>query len=327
MKIRPYQESDEQGIFKLDRSVEEHEYNRRDIENWEWKYKGANPAGDAIIYVCENKDEIIAHFAAIPMKYWSGNQEVTASHSIAMMVKPEWQKRGLVKFVTDKVIKELEEKQIPFTYGYPNEAAHLLHKTFMAYEDITMQKLYQVDLNSERPKMDLSLPEGVKFSEIDKFDAFVDALWNNTKNDYNTLVVRTADFLNWRYIARPDIKYHAFGLFKGSELLGYCILKLYQDGDIQRGHFVDIFTTHADISTFQMLVAHGLGFFEKQNCTECNLWLQGHAGFQDALKQSGFDVVSSRPLICRFNHEKEKYEKVLNDQNWYFTMGDTLEIY
>jgi hypothetical protein len=32
-------------------------------------------------------------------------------------------------------------------------------------------------------------------------------------------------------------------------------------------------------------------------------------------------------MICRFNVEPGKYRPWLNEKNWYFTMGDTLEIY
>ena len=35
----------------------------------------------------------------------------------------------------------------------------------------------------------------------------------------------------------------------------------------------------------------------------------------------------SRPMICRFNSDSEKYKTYLNKNDWYFTMGDTLEIY
>ena len=45
MNIRPYTEGDEIGIMKLDALVEEHPWNRRNLANWIWKFKGANPAG------------------------------------------------------------------------------------------------------------------------------------------------------------------------------------------------------------------------------------------------------------------------------------------
>ena len=39
VKIRAYKEGDENGFLRLDRLIEMHPWNRRDITNWNWKYK------------------------------------------------------------------------------------------------------------------------------------------------------------------------------------------------------------------------------------------------------------------------------------------------
>ena len=40
MIIREYKVGDEKDILKLDRFLEEHPWNRRNLKNWKWKYKG-----------------------------------------------------------------------------------------------------------------------------------------------------------------------------------------------------------------------------------------------------------------------------------------------
>ena len=65
--------------------------------------------------------------------------------------------------------------------------------------------------------------------------------------------------------------------------------------------------------------------------------MQGSPFFEDILKEFDFRVGgvsgggwppgATRPMICRFNVEPGKYRPWLNEKNWYFTMGDTLEIY
>ena len=68
-------------------------------------------------------------------------------------------------------------------------------------------------------------------------------------------------------------------------------------------------------------------FFQKKNCHEVNLWLQGSVLFQKTLEDIGFFISGKRPMICRFNFDNENLEKNLIGKNWFFTMGDTLEIY
>ena len=77
MKIRRYQKGDEIGIFKLDRMTEEHPWNRRNLKNWFWKYKGNNPAGRSLVWVAEINQKIVGTFSIIPMNYKIGIVLVT----------------------------------------------------------------------------------------------------------------------------------------------------------------------------------------------------------------------------------------------------------
>ena len=93
MKIRLYKKGDERGILKLDSLLETHPWNRRNKKNWFWKYKGSNPFGKSIVVVAENKKRIVATFAIIPIDYNLNKKLINGSHSIAMLVHPDWQKR------------------------------------------------------------------------------------------------------------------------------------------------------------------------------------------------------------------------------------------
>ena len=45
----------EAGFQKLDQLVEVHPWNRRNLANWQWKFKGNNPAGKPIMIYAENE--------------------------------------------------------------------------------------------------------------------------------------------------------------------------------------------------------------------------------------------------------------------------------
>ena len=62
MQIRKYKKKDEIQILKLDRLVETHPWNRRNIKNWLWKYKGPNPAGKSLVWVAVNKKKFLLLF-------------------------------------------------------------------------------------------------------------------------------------------------------------------------------------------------------------------------------------------------------------------------
>jgi GNAT superfamily N-acetyltransferase len=327
MQIRLYQDGDEQGFMALDKMVEINPWNRRTLSNWQWKYKGPNPAGQSLMVVADHEGEVVGFFSALPMNYWLGGEEVLGSHSIAMMIKPEWQNKGLIKFVADRLIKEISERKILFTYGFPNDNAYALHVKHLGYRDISQQKLLERKLGV---RVDVELNRftaGLEFNKINRFDDSVIDLWDEAKKHLKIALIRTPDFLNWRYIERPDVNYYAFGAYRDEKLAGYCVLKLYREGKLLRGHFLDLFTVPDDKEVGQFLVQQSLVFFKNEKVDEVNLWMQGSVYLKEILFEYGFRNVSTRPMICRFNFEAEKLESLLTEENWYFTMGDTQEIY
>lgn len=327
IKIRPYNDNDEKGIMKLDFLVEEHPWNRRNLPNWKWRFKGENPAGKSLVWVAEDQNNILATFAIIPMMYFVNGITIKGSHSTAMIVDPKWQNKGLIKFVADKLINNAISDKIFFTYGYPNERAYELHKRLLGYKDISDQKFYYY--NFEKNKKDISSDSSKNFifKEIKEFDLSFDKLWESVKEKFEAVVIRKKEFLNWRYINRPDIRYFPFGLFEKDKLLGYCVLKIYKEEKILRGHFLDVFTDPENGQVFHDLIIKGMLFLQKNECHEVNLWLQGSKLFQKILNEIGFTISGSRPMICRFNIDNKKLEKSLIEDKWFFTMGDTLEIY
>jgi GNAT superfamily N-acetyltransferase len=320
MKIRLYKKNDEKGLLKLDSLLETHPWNRRDKKNWHWKYKGSNPFGKSIIVVAEDKKKIIATFSIIPIEYRLNKKLIKGSHSIAMLVHPDWQKKGVIKLVVDKAISVAKKNKIKFIYGYPNDNAYEIHKLIFDYKDISNQYFFHHNL---KLKTNQNKNENIK--EIRKFTKIHKAFLTDTKKYFKIILDRNAKFLNWRYISRPDNKYYVFGYYKEKKFYGYCVLKLYRENKILRGHIIDIITNPKEKKIFSELIKFALGFFKKHNCNESNLWLQGSINFQKILLDNKFKLNKSRKFICKFNDDKLKSKFKKND--WYFTMGDTLEIY
>lgn len=320
MKIRLYKKGDERGILKLDSLLETHPWNRRNKKNWYWKYKGSNPFGKSIIVVAENKKRIVATFAIIPIDYNLNKKLINGSHSIAMLVHPDWQKKGVIKLVVDKAISIAEKKKIKFIYGYPNDNAYEIHKLIFDYKDISDQYFFEHDLNFSNIKSNTK-----NIIKINKFSKLHSEFLVNIKKNYKIILDRNIKFLNWRYLSRPDKKYYVFGHYIDKKFKGYCVLKLYKEDKILRGHIIDIIANKNEEKIFEDLVIFSLNFFKKHNCNEVNLWLQGNVSFEKILLNNNFKKNKSRKFICRFNDKtiENKFKK----NNWYFTMGDTLEIY
>lgn len=325
MQIRQYKSGDEEQILKLDWQLFPDPWNKRDTANWKWKHRGNNPAGEALVYVMEHEGKVIVHFAVVPYKIRFFGQDVLASHSIGSMVAPEWQGKGLIKFVADKLFEDAVKRGITMSWGFPNNLAYDLHKKLMGYSDVAQI----TTLERKTPQSGAQDPVSAKllFSSVKRFDSSADELWEKAKDIFDISVKRDAAYLNWRFLERPDQKYFAFGAYEDGKLRGYVILKLYRDDKILKGHIIDILSLPDRDDIVHFLIEKALKYFSDSGTDIESSWLHGAARYSSILKGKGFEEVRPRPLICRLNFDKEKYQKALDGNSWYFTMGDTTEIY
>ena len=257
------------------------------------------------------------------MNYLIKNKIIKGSHSIAMIVHPQWQNKGLIKFVADKLFQHAIERKIKFIYGYPNTNAYQIHKSIFGYKDINQQKLFHKKLK----KINHFDENRIKEKKILHFDSEIDKLWKSIKNQYNVCVERSKQFLNWRYTNRPDVKYFLFKYYQDNKIVGYSVLKKYKEKKITRGHIIDVFHNKKIPKLFDFIIKSNCNFLYKNNCQEIELWLQGDTIAVNKLIKLNFYVKSTRPLIGKKLLMEEKLFKNLNKNKWYFTMGDTLEIY
>ena len=324
MKIRKYKNKDEIQILKLDRLVEEHPWNRRNLKNWYWKYKGKNPFGRSLVWVAEKEKKIVATFSVIPLEYILDKKTVLGGCSIAMIVHPDYQNKGLIKFVADKLFNDAALNRISFIYGYPNEKAYQIHKQFFSYEDISMQNLFHKKLDN---KLITNRTNSFTVEKANNFSKAFDSFLNNVKKQRKICLNRNINFLKWRYLQRPDYSYDFF-LFKNNKnkICAYVVLKIYKENKIKRGHIIDCFYDKKE-NVFSDIIKFSEEYFYKAKCSEITLWLQGDQIAKNKLINAKYKIKNKRPMICKFLKEGKKFKKKLNSKDWFFTMGDTLEIY
>lgn len=323
MKIRSYQKGDEHAIMDLDARALPSIWNRRTLQNWYWKYTGTNPAGASLIWVADHQEKMVAHFAAVPYRLKVFDEEVTASHSIGALVEEKYQNRGLLKLVGDKLMEDLVVHNIPYTWGFPNLRAYEFEKTALGYGD-----LHNFD-QWELPKESLKRIEPPRsFRKVTAFTEHFDGLWENCSPDYEVAVKRDSAYLKWRFTDRPDWWYFTYGVYSGIQLMGYVVLKLYKEEETLNGHIVDIFAPRDDEETLSQLIDGSLNFFAEQVVDMVTVWILGSPLVERLLTEKGFlNKEVFRPLILKINGKHKYRDRVADKSHWYFTMGDSTEIF
>ena len=323
MKIRSYIRGDEKGIMELDARELPSRWNPRTVENWYWKFTDKNPAGHSLIWVAEHEDQLVGHFAAVPFRLKVFDEELTASHTIGALVDKKFQNRGLLKFVGGRLMEELVQNNIPFTWGFPNKLAHKFENECLEYHDLINFDEWKIKKENIKKS---PLNPGIR--RVMEFDEQFDRLWENCSPDYEVAIVRKRVYLNWRYLQRPDWEYFPFACYEKEVLKGYVVLKLYREAGTRRGHIIDIFAGRNDESTLSCLIDAGLNFFYEKAVDEVMVWFWGNPLIEDLFLRKGFFKEEiDRPLILRINKEHKYQEQIMDSSHWYFTMGDSTEIF
>ena len=323
MKIRSYISGDEHAIMDLDARVLPSVWNRRTLQNWYWKYTKTNPAGASLVWLAEHQEKLVAHFAAVPYRLKVFNEEVTASHSIGALVEEKYQNRGLLKLVGDKLMEDLAAHNIPYTWGFPNRRAHTFEKVALGYDDLINFDEWELP-----GKMLIRKEPPLSFRKITAFTTEFDRLWEECSPGYEIAVRRDSTYLQWRFLGRPDWWYFSYGVYDGNSLKGYVVLKLYREDERLNGHIIDIFARRDDVETLSQLIDGSLNFFAEQAVDAVTVWIWGSPVIERLFTEMGFNRKEvERPLILRINLEHKYRTQVADKSHWYFTMGDSTEIF
>lgn len=94
-KVREGNRLDVEGILSLRGVVfAEEERDKLDSRFWQWEFVDG-PAGKAFIYIVEDGNRIIGHFADIPRQFSVQTTGVLGTLSLDLMVHPDYWRRGI----------------------------------------------------------------------------------------------------------------------------------------------------------------------------------------------------------------------------------------
>jgi len=156
--------------------------------------------------------------------------------------------------------------------------------------------------------------------EIDYFPDEVDDLWNRLRPKFPASFERSAKFLNWRFVACPDLKYRRFLLYRDNQLAGYLVTRTGEPVELPVGVVVDVFTNPDDTEALDLLVAHGMEVLRPK--AEYLEAAASHPAWQKALRRAGFlPTRTMRPtIVCTQAELRSELEDMLD--NWHFTKAD-----
>ena len=168
-----------------------------------------------------------------------------------------------------------------------------------------------------------SLPN-VTIDRIESFDDRFDRLWDRCCRDYRVVAVRDSEYLNWRFISRPDASYTVLAASRGHDLIGYIVCRVASIDGAAWGYIVDYLVEHRSIRLFSKLLQHAESYFAESDVKGivCSV---ATPPFRNALVRHGFYPVlfggESYVRVAR-NDQNPTLQAYSDLKFWFMTMAD-----
>ena len=156
--------------------------------------------------------------------------------------------------------------------------------------------------------------------EVASFGSEIDELWQRTQGEYPVIFRRDAQFLNWRFVDCPELKYRRFVAERDGQTVGYVVLRRADPVELPQGVIVDLYASRRDLETIDALVRHSLAFFrDSVAAVDCGTSI---AEFEAVLRTHGFfrTYTHNPTCICRDSAPTDRLAELRND--WFFSKGD-----
>lgn len=325
LTIRFYKPGDELQINRLFASAF---HINRSREEWVWKFQN-NPMGSSIIVIGEIEDKIVAHIAAVPVGIKMGDKFYLCYQSLDSMADPLFNSRLIFMRVFRRLQEEIKNMgQVHF--GFPNKKAHgLLTKKRIGENDLGKVDIFCIKLREVSSYMPAPGLEEFNLQEINEFDDRFTCLWRDLSSLFKIKLIRDKEYLNWRYIYKPDNDYKVFASGDGG-ITGYIVLKVYESNGQKIGSIMDLFAPDDSLLCGNML-KNALVYFKSLKvdlivCYHRNRFLSQcllKLGFSPVSDRDYEDVFSQMWLIGSNFSLCIPNELFLDESSWSLMMGDT----
>ncbi len=317
-EYRNYKPGDETGIIVLLKKCFP-KWSKMPVKYWMWKYL-ESPLG-VYVYVALDGAKIVGVICDIPLRLKLGDQIVHSIYSDDTATDPDYRGRGIYAKLynlsrssksnlgtyfnywktENPIISKSGSKQgdtlFPFKLCQMIKIKNTEKYLKNSGRDTPLNKLGLTLLKSSNTLTNLTTTNSKKdqdytVTDIPEFNEKIDIFWNKIKNDYNFILEKKRDYLNWRYHTQKPKEYHTIQATKGEEVLGYCVLRYRSDEETSEGSIMDLLALTNRIDIAENLIDEALTRFEAYGANSVYITtIRGHP-YQKLLARRGFIDVS-----------------------------------
>ncbi len=285
------------------------------VDHWRDKYF-RNPAGDARSAVVVQDGKVVGQIGSIPIRFRVNGGEVIAVQELDVAMYESHRRFDVFLRLANAQSKIYEETDVDFSFtfsiGTTSEIARIFNVSKKVSQIPRLIKVLDTDpllkkklsagplsrVVSPAANMALRLkygektkiPDGMKLKKVARFDERFDAFWERIKDDYPIMTIRSAVYLNWRYVDAALIDYEIVALEEAATgaIAGFVVLGESDEG-YTIGQIFDVVTPReGSESITRCLVSRAIDRFREKKAAMAKCWFYEHCHVYPVLDALGF---------------------------------------
>ncbi len=344
--VRDGNNLDREGILSLRGVVfREEERDKLDSRFWQWEFVDG-PDGKALIYIVEDRNKIIGHFADIPRRFSVEGEAVLGTLSLDLMVHPDYWRKGIFAALGRYGAEKVKQEKGLILTAFPIRSETILGLRKIGWREVVKLPVlvYPIRFRSilnryvHFPPLGLLMGGMVRFFyfllyglkrrketgviEIEKVGSLDEAFehfWQRASALYPIMGIRNRDYLNWRYVQHPTRNYVIYRAKENGEMRGYIILRKVDLLKFNSTVIVDLLALDEEIAS--ALVERGIQHSRQERADLLGFMLPQDHFYYRLLRRKGFLPSLKTFLFMIYSHSDKGI--FLSPEKWYVTWGDT----
>jgi GNAT superfamily N-acetyltransferase len=283
-----------------------------------WRF-GGNPY-QVHIWVVRDENKIVGlrPIAVRPIKI--GEAVYPSLYMLNVMVHPAYQGKGLFRSLMEKAWDmHAEEGVIAVTF--PNENSIKAYQRWKDWFQLAEMPLFvrMVPPRSFTEKKSLArlfagyfatavycarcnkaASHRITVQKVDSFDEGMQTLWERNKKYFDFIMPRNPQYLNWRYIERPAVKYIIYKAVANGETSGFLVTRTRLMFGMQLGLIVDFFVNNNERTVIAAMLEKAVTDLIDQGVQAICIQFVGPQSLKKALWDNGFIAVPKKILPRKF---------------------------
>ena len=344
--VRDGNQLDREGILSLRGVVfNEEERDKLDPRFWQWEFM-EGPDGKAFLYIVEDRNKIIGHFADIPRRFSLEGETVLGTLSLDLMVHPSYWRKGIFLALGRYGAEKVKQENGLLLTAFPIRLETILGLRKIGWKEVAKLPVlvYPIRFRSILNRY-VHFPPlaaltggiarffysllyglkgerkagGIEIDQVSSFDEAFEHFWQKASALYPIIGIRNRDYLNWRYLRHPTRSYAIYRAKENGEMRGYIILRKVDLLKFNSAVIVDLLALDEEI--LSALVERGIQHGQQEGADLLGFMLPQSHFYYKLLRRKGFLPSLKTFLFMIYSHSDKGI--FLSPDKWYVTWGDT----